>query len=66
MPIDQSRLDRLISLVDEFLKLRDQDELTVIGDGPPERIHGEGEKVDQEAASPWGAKPKVPVPIEQL
>ena len=33
-------------------------------DGAPERIHGEG-KEDQ-VASPWGEKPKVPIPLEHL
>jgi hypothetical protein len=60
MPIDQSRSDRLISVVDEFLKLREQETIT---DGPPEHIHGEGERQDQEL---WPAKPRVPVPIEKI
>jgi hypothetical protein len=33
-------------------------------DGPPERIHGEGR--EDQVASPWGEKPKVPIPIEHL
>jgi hypothetical protein len=31
-------------------------------DGPPEKIHGQPDQV----ASPWGEKPKVPIPIEHL
>jgi hypothetical protein len=63
MPIDQSRLDRLISVVDEFLKLRKQEEQAPFADSPPQRIHGEGEKADQEF---WPAKTRVPVPIEKI
>jgi hypothetical protein len=85
MPVDRARVLKLIEMIDNDLKQREQDQLDGVGDenedeppcdpldapaqvpfsdGTPQRIHGEG-KEDQ-IASPWGEKPKVPIPIEHL
>jgi hypothetical protein len=67
MPIPKAQLDRIIDSVEQYLnenkeKMRDK----FYADSPPARIHGSPEKLDQEAPSLWGAKPKVPVPIETI
>ena len=60
MPIDPARLDLLRTMIDERLKLSEQEAFT---DSPPAHIHGEGEKADQDL---WGPKTRVPVPIEKI
>jgi hypothetical protein len=67
MPIPKAQLDRIIDCVEQYLienkeLIRDR----FYADGAPQKIHGSPEKPDQEAPSLWGAKPKVPVPIETI
>ena len=67
MPIPKSILDRIIDSVEKYVddhkeELMDQ----FMADGVPEKIHGEGEKTDQEAQTLWPEKPKVLVPIMKL
>jgi hypothetical protein len=78
MPITKARLNRMIDMIDSaWLKRRDSENTNPkqffespsvrnppISDSPPEKIHDEG-KQDQ-VASPWGEKPKVPIPIEHI
>jgi hypothetical protein len=84
MPVDKAKVLKLIEMMDNYLKQREQDQLEAVvdenedeppcdpldappsepfySDGPPEKIHGQPDQV----ASPWGEKPKVPIPIEHL
>jgi hypothetical protein len=66
MPIPQEQLKRVDEAVDNWLKRTDPKQFNEgaprnsFGDSPPGKIHGD------QVASPWGEKPKVPIPIEHI